>query len=118
MLKPQGETGFVYRLAGKPEELCCLFAQREFPDKIDHYAPSSRFRNFPIHLPTFDKSQICVQLGLKYQQMLSFVVIPAEVIADRKKHVTGLIFDVYEINFVSLVNRHLSSLKAAKSVPL
>jgi hypothetical protein len=104
MLKPQSEPSFGYRLAGKPEELCRLFAQRKFPDEIDHDASSSRFRNVLIHLPTFDKGQIGVQFGPKHQEMLPLVVVPAEVVADRKQHITSLIFYVYEIDFIGLVN--------------
>jgi hypothetical protein len=107
MLEVQEKTSLVYFLAGKPKKLGCFFAQRKFPDEIDHYATSRGFRNLPIHLSSFNKSQIGVQFGLKHQEVLSLVLIPVEVIADRKQHVTGLVFDGHEINFIGLVNRHL-----------
>ena len=80
MLKAQREPGTVYRLARKPEESCCFFAQRKFANEIDHHRSPHSFRNIPMHLSTFDKGQIGVQLRLEHQKMLPFVIFPTQVI--------------------------------------
>jgi hypothetical protein len=101
------KSGIMDRFAGEPIEFACFLAQWKLSHHIkDHLVPDCT-RMLGVKLPAFDKPQVGIQFVLEHQEMLALILLPIEMIADDKKHITSFTVESKTINLIKLVDGHV-----------